>query len=189
MKYSSFNLEELNCSNKNLDIGLDASKRNLDSFLHKTCLLAEFSCHLWKIISPSYDIFFLLTFGELIGIWFGNPIKLSLYQLDFCSPKYTSRNGRRSTLADCKIWLWSLWFPCSSLFYFLALDVQKGMDVRFLMPLESLHFNLKCSRSAQNIDRRSNLPITSNLLLFASFIQKCLQNIKQKISRHFIYKT
>jgi hypothetical protein len=29
-----------------LDIGLDASERNLDSFLHETCLLAEFSCHL-----------------------------------------------------------------------------------------------------------------------------------------------
>jgi hypothetical protein len=34
----------------------------------------------------------------------------------------------------------------------------------------------------------SNLPIISNLLLFASFIQKCLHNIKQRISRHFIYK-
>jgi hypothetical protein len=27
-------------------------------------------------------------------------------------------------------------------FYFLVLDVQKGMDVSFLMPLESLHFDL-----------------------------------------------
>jgi hypothetical protein len=27
-------------------------------------------------------------------------------------------------------------------FNFLALDVQKGMDVSFLMPLESLHFDL-----------------------------------------------
>jgi hypothetical protein len=26
--------------------GLDALERNLDSFLHETCLLAEFSCHL-----------------------------------------------------------------------------------------------------------------------------------------------
>ena len=58
MKSSSFDLEELNCLNKNLDIGLDASEYNLDSFLHETYLLAEFSCHLWKIISPSYDIFF-----------------------------------------------------------------------------------------------------------------------------------
>jgi hypothetical protein len=56
MKSSSFDLEELNCWNKNLDIDLDASERNLDSFLHETCLLAEFRCHLWKIISPSYDI-------------------------------------------------------------------------------------------------------------------------------------
>jgi hypothetical protein len=38
------------------------------------------------------------------------------------------------------------------------------------------------------MDWRSNLPVTSNLLVFASFIQKCLQNIKQRISRHFIYK-
>jgi len=46
MKSSSFDLEELNCLNKNLDIGLDASEYNLDSFLHETYLLAEFSCHL-----------------------------------------------------------------------------------------------------------------------------------------------
>jgi hypothetical protein len=39
MKSSSFDLEELNCWNKNLDIGLDALKRNLNSFLHETCLL------------------------------------------------------------------------------------------------------------------------------------------------------
>jgi hypothetical protein len=56
MKSLSFDLEELNCWNKNLDVGLDAFKRNLDSFLHETCLLAEFSCHLWKIIYPLYDI-------------------------------------------------------------------------------------------------------------------------------------
>jgi len=142
MKSSSFDLEELNCWNKNLDNGLDASERNLDSFLHETCLLAEFSCHLWKIISLSYNIVFCLKFGALIGIWVRNPPKLSLHQLDFCSSRYSSRNGRRSTLADCEIWLWRLRFPCSSLFYFLALNVQKGMDVSFLMPLESLHFDL-----------------------------------------------
>jgi hypothetical protein len=27
-------------------------------------------------------------------------------------------------------------------FIFFALDIQKGMDVSFLMPLKSLHFNL-----------------------------------------------
>jgi len=58
MKSSIFDLEELNCWNKNLDIGLDALERNLDSFLHETCLLTEFSCHFLKIISPSYGIFF-----------------------------------------------------------------------------------------------------------------------------------
>jgi len=39
-------LRELNFLNKNLDVGLHASECNLDSFLHETCLLAEFSCHL-----------------------------------------------------------------------------------------------------------------------------------------------
>jgi hypothetical protein len=58
MKSSSFDLEELNCWNKNLDIGLDASERNLGSFLHETYLLVEFSCRLWKLIYPSYDIGF-----------------------------------------------------------------------------------------------------------------------------------
>jgi len=58
MKSSSFDLEELNYRNKNLEVGLDASGRNLDSFLHKTCLLEEFICHLRKIISPSYEILF-----------------------------------------------------------------------------------------------------------------------------------
>jgi len=141
MKSSSFDLEELNCWNKNLDVGVDASERNLDSFLHETYLLAEFSCHICKIISPSYDIVFT-KFGALIGLCVRNPTKLSLHHLDFCSSRYSSRNGQRSTLAYCKIWLWRLWFPCSSLFYFLTFDFQKGMDVSFLIPLESLHFDL-----------------------------------------------
>jgi len=132
---------------------------------------------------------FWLKFGAFIELWVMNLKKLSLHQLDFCSSRYSSWNSRRSTLVDCKIWLWRLRFPCSFLFYFLALDSQKCMDITFLMPLESLHFNLQRSRSAQNIDWKSNLPIISNLLLFASFIQKCLQNIKQRILRHFIYKT
>jgi len=188
MKSSRFDLEELNCWNKNLDIGLDASERNLDSFLHESCLgriqLSSLKNHISLI-----EHCFWLKFGDFIGLWVMNPKQLSLHQLDFCRSRYASWNGWRSTLADCEIWLWRLRFLCSSLFYFLALYFRKGMDVSFLMPLESLHFNLYSSRSAQNIDWRSNLPIIPNLLLFASFIQKCLQNIKQRISRHFIYKT
>jgi hypothetical protein len=46
MKSSIFDLEELKFWNKNLDVGLDASERNLDWFLHETCFLAEFSCYL-----------------------------------------------------------------------------------------------------------------------------------------------
>ena len=61
MKSSRFDWEELNCWNKNLDVDLDASEHNLDSFLHETCLLAEVSCHLLKIISLSYDIIFFLN--------------------------------------------------------------------------------------------------------------------------------
>ena len=57
MKSSSFDLEELNCWNKNLDTGLDASERNLDSFLHETCLLAEFSCHFGKSYLPHMTSF------------------------------------------------------------------------------------------------------------------------------------
>jgi hypothetical protein len=65
MKSSSFDLEEPNCWNKNLDIGLDALEHNLDSFLHETCLLVEFNCHIWKIISSSYDIFVGWNFERL----------------------------------------------------------------------------------------------------------------------------
>jgi hypothetical protein len=68
MKSLRFDLEELNCWNKNLDVGLDASERSLDLFLHETYLLAKFSCHFWKIISLSYDIFFGLKFGALISL-------------------------------------------------------------------------------------------------------------------------
>ena len=39
-----------------------------------------------------------------------------------------------------------------SLFIFLALHFQKGMDVSFLMSLESLHFDIWNSRSVQNND-------------------------------------
>jgi len=57
MKSSSSDLEELNCWYKNLDVGLDASECNLDLFLHETCLLAEFSCHLWKSYLPHMTSF------------------------------------------------------------------------------------------------------------------------------------
>jgi len=149
--------------------------QNLDAIFEKSYLP-----HMTSFLAESWKVYRNLS-HESKNIEFA--------QLDFCSFRYSSWNSRRSTLADCEIWLWRLRFPCSSLFHFLALDFQKGMDVSFLMPLESLHFNLQNLRSAQNIDWRSNLPIISNLLLFAYFIQKCLQNIKQRISRHFIYKT
>jgi hypothetical protein len=106
----TFDLEELNCWNKDLDVGLDALGHNLNLFLHKTYMLAEFMCHLRKIIS--------LKFGRLIGLQVRNPTKLSLHQMDFCSSRYSSRNGWRSTLAKYEIWLWRLRFPFSFFFYF-----------------------------------------------------------------------
>ena len=57
MKSSRFDLDELNCLNKNLDVGLDASEHNLDSFLHETCLLAEFNCHFGKSYLPHMTSF------------------------------------------------------------------------------------------------------------------------------------
>jgi len=68
---------------------------------------------------------FLLKCGALIGLLVRNQKKLSLHQLEFCSSRYSSRNGRRSTLVDCEIWLWRLRFPCSYLFYFLALFPER----------------------------------------------------------------
>jgi hypothetical protein len=140
MKYSKFDLEELNCWNKNLDIGLDASECNLDSVLHETCLLA-----LVVIFGKSYlphVTSFLAEIGASIALLVRNLKKFSLHKLDFYISRYSSRNGQRSTLTDCENWLWKLRFPCSSLFYFLVLDFQKGMNVSFLIPLESLHFDL-----------------------------------------------
>ena len=80
MKSSSFDLEELNCWNKNLDISLDASERNLDSFLHETYLLAKFRCHLWKIISPSYDISFLAAIWSVY-----RPLSHDSKKIEFAS--------------------------------------------------------------------------------------------------------
>ena len=41
MKPLIFDLEDLNLQNKDLDVGLDALKHNLDLFLQETCLLTE----------------------------------------------------------------------------------------------------------------------------------------------------
>jgi hypothetical protein len=110
-------LEELNCWNKNLDVGLDASGCNLDSFLHETCLLSEFNCHLWKLIYPSYDIFLAEIWSvcrplsqESKTITFASIgcLKLQIFNLEWT----------KATLVECEFWLWRLRFPCSSLFYF-----------------------------------------------------------------------
>jgi hypothetical protein len=79
MKPSRFDLEELNCWNKNLDVGLDASGCNLDSFLHKTCLVAEFICHLIKSYLPHMRSFFA-------DIWYvDRSLSQESNQIDFVS--------------------------------------------------------------------------------------------------------
>ena len=133
--------------------------------------LCLFSAGCW-LLPPSSPLP-LLKFGAFIDLWVRNPTKLSLHQLDFGSSSYWILNGQRSTLTDCEIWLWRLWLPWYFSFYFSCITFSERYGCYI--------FN------ATGIT--SNMPITFNLLLFASFIQKCLQNIKQRISRHFTYKT
>jgi hypothetical protein len=60
----------------------------------------------------------------LAEIWkFYRPLSqesknIELHQLDFCSSRYLILNGQRSTLVECEIWLWRMWFPWSLSFYF-----------------------------------------------------------------------
>ena len=58
MKFLSFDLENLNYRNKDLDADLDALRCTLDLFLHKTCLLVELIYHLSKIISILYKLLY-----------------------------------------------------------------------------------------------------------------------------------
>jgi hypothetical protein len=117
----TFDLEELNCRNKDLDVGLDALRSTLDLFLHKTCLLAKFMCHLRKIISLSYELFFLLKFGRLIGLQVRNPKTLSLHLMDFSSLRYSSRNGQRQYWKNARFVFEGCDFHAFSLFIFLTI--------------------------------------------------------------------
>jgi hypothetical protein len=88
-----------------------------------TCFFTKPVCwqNSYVILEKSYIshmISFSAEIGRLIGLWVKNPTKLSLHQMDFCSSRYSSVNGRRSTLAEWEIWLWRLRFPCSFFFYF-----------------------------------------------------------------------
>ena len=100
--------------------------------------------------------------------------------MHFCSSRYWIFNGQRSTLAECEIWLWRMWFPWSFSFYFSFLRFPERYGCSIFSATGITSFQPLYSRSAQNVDRTSNLPVTSNLLIFASFIQKYLQNIKKK---------
>jgi hypothetical protein len=136
MKSSSFDLEELNCWNKNLDISLDASGRNLNSFLHKTCLLEEFICHLRNIISPSYEI----IFGWNLVRWY---VFESEIQKNWLCIKWTSvTQDIQVGMAEVQNWQIPRFdfevcdFHALPFFIFFVLYFQKVMDVSFLMPLE-----------------------------------------------------
>ena len=69
---------------------------------------------------------FWLIFGAFIDMWVRNPTKLSLHQLDFWRSRYWIFNGKRSTLADCEIWLWRMWFPWSFSFYFSCITFPES---------------------------------------------------------------
>jgi hypothetical protein len=144
-----------------LDVGLDVLECNLDSFLHETCLLAKFSCPLWKLISPSYDI----VFGwKLIGHWVRNPKKLSLHQLDFCSSRYWILNGQRSTLTECEIWLCRMWFPWSFSFYFSCITFAERygcyiFSATGITSFRSLELTL-CTKHRLNVKSANYLQFT-----------------------------
>jgi hypothetical protein len=93
-------------------------------FLHKICLLAEFIGCLRKIIFLSYELFFLLTFGRMIGLCIRNSKQLSLHQINFFNSRYSSRNARSSKWAECKTCFWRLRFP-SFFFFFCHICIER----------------------------------------------------------------
>ena len=139
------------------------SSRNLFAGRIQLSSLENYISLIWHL--------FWLKCGAWIGLWIRNPRKLSLHQLDFWSSRYWILNGQRSTLADCEIWLWRMWFPWSFSFYFCCITFS-GTHALHKIPTERQICQLP--------------PIYSFLHLSS---KKCLQNIKQRISRHFIYKT
>jgi hypothetical protein len=156
----------------------------LDLFLLKTCLLAEFVSHLRKIISLSYELFFLLKLGRLIGFRVRNPKQLSLHQMDFSNSRYSSRNGWKSILTKHEICLWRLRFPCSFFFYFschICMEkygyyLSNATRITLFLPLKLKLYTKYWSKvKFVNVWHGWNMVwIVSNLLLFESYIQKCL---------------
>jgi hypothetical protein len=179
----NFDLKELNCRNKDLDVNLDALGCNLDLFFHKTCLLAEFMCHLSKNHISLIWARFLLTFGRLIGHWVKSPKKFSLHQMDFYSSRYSSWNDWRSTSAECEIQLWRLWFPCSLLLlFFLPYMYSKVWMLVFFVSTSRAQALHKTSIIGQICQ-------LSPIYFFFNLASKSAFKTLKKISRHFIYKT
>ena len=90
-----------------------------------------------------------------------------LLQLKIFTVEWLKVNTCRMSDLSLKTAIFMPFFP---LYMYREREREKGMDISFLMPLESLRFDFQSSSSVQNIDRRSNLPIISNLLCFESYI-------------------
>jgi hypothetical protein len=180
MKSSSFDLEELNCWNKNwMSVWMLRDIIWTRFFTKPVC---------WQnslvILEKSYLLhmrsFFHLKCCTLIGRWVRHPNQLILHQIYFCNSRYLSQNGRRSTLADWDIWLWRLWFPYSTFSYFCCLICTERYGcylsittrITFFRPLELMLY----TKHRLKVKSTNYL----NLLIFAYFIQNYLQNIKKK---------
>jgi hypothetical protein len=120
---------------------MDALGCNLNLFLHKTYLLAEFMCHLRKLISLSYKFFFyynlvgwLVLESEIQKNWVCIKWTFVAQDIQIGMVEGQHWQNMRFDFEDCDL-------LALSPFVFLAIYVQKGMDVSFLMPLESLRFD------------------------------------------------
>ena len=100
--------------------------------------------HMKSFVAEIWSVYRSLS-QESKTIEFASIGLLQLHILNFEWPKVNTGRMRDLTLQDVISMIFLFLF-------FFALHIQKGMDVSFLVPLESLHFDLQNSRSAQNID-------------------------------------
>jgi len=78
----TLDLKELNCLNKDLDVGLDTLGSKLDMFLHKTYLLAGFICHLRKAYLSHMSSFSAeIGYADRSSIQESNKIEFALNEL------------------------------------------------------------------------------------------------------------
>ena len=111
-----------------------------------------------------------------------------MHQLDFWSSWYSILNDQRSTLAECKIWLWRLRFPCFFFFYFSYLKfperygcyIFNSTGITSFRPLELT----LCTKHRLNIKFASYLQFTH----FCIFNPKVhLKHKTKNIKAFYIY--